>query len=308
VPTLRTDLSHAARLPPGCYAAARAASQFLDGSVQFVRRYENRRVCRLAAGLALVSLCSLLVGWRQPNSPTWVGEKQDLRLWSYVRSVLKNDLAAEDPEKTKPYVAMRFKYVARVAQVEHVVLVIVGMREKRNDRPELDYFKAYNVDLNGGLTTAVADTGFNQWHSLRWAQIEHGRVADAVFRFQSCSECEATYLLASFWFDPGAKRWKLREWPEDGAYVVIGSDIQFGDEGDFATTCLYAVRDYTGDGRDDVTTWCRLTGLTTKKISETLFLYTVSEVGPKRIEPVGKDAVRIKRDLCRHNNANPLCR
>jgi hypothetical protein len=228
----------------------------------------------------------------------------------YVRSLLTNDLAPEDPEKTKPYVAMRFKYVARVARVEHVALVILGMREIQSDRPERDYFKAYSVDLKAGLTTAVADTGFRQWRFLRWARFERGRVPDAVFRFHSCAECEATYLLASFWLDAGAKRWKLREWPVDGANILIGSDIQFGAEGgdDVTTTCLYAVRDYTGEGRDDVAAWCRLTGVTTMSVRETLFLYTVSMAGPKRIEPVGKDADRIKRDLCRHDNANALCR
>ena len=266
----------------------------------------NYHAGRPAAGLALLFL-SLFGGWSNTNAPTWIEEKQDPTLWSYVRNVLKNDLEPEDPKKTKPYVAMRFKYVARVAQMEHVALVIIGMRETRTERRALDYFKAYTIDLQDGLTTAVADKGFTQWRFLRWAQFERGRVADAVFRFQSCSECEATYLLASFWFDPAEKKWKLREWPEDGANVVIGSDIQFGDEGDVATTCLYAVRDYTGDGRDDVATWCRMTGVTTRKTTETLFLYTVSEVGPKRIEPVGKDAVRIKRELCRQNNANPLC-
>ena len=222
--------------------------------------------------------------------------------------MLKNDLAPEDPNETRPYVAMRFKYVVRVAQVDHAALVIVGMRENPTDPPALDYFKAYNVDVRTGVTSPVADRGFQQWRFLRWAQFARGRVADAVFRFQSCSACEATYFLASFRFDLPAKRWKLREWPQDGANVVIGSDIQFEDDGDVATTCLHAVGDYSGDGRDDIATWCRRTALATRKFAETLFLYTVSEGGPKRIEPSGQNAVRIKRELCRRNRANLLCR
>lgn len=261
-----------------------------------------------AAVLAIVLLSSLSIGWSKPNSPAWVGEKQDLRLWSHISKVLKDDLEPEDPKKTTPYVAMRFKYIARVARVEHVALVIVGMRETRSDPPDLDYFKAYNVDLKAGVRSLVADEGFRRWRFLRWAQFERGRLPDAVFRFQSCAECEATYLLASFWFDSEKKRWKLREWPEDGTSVLIGSDIQFGEEDDFATTCLYAVGDYTGDGLDDIVTWCRTTGVKTRKVTETLFLYTASEAGSKRIEPVGEAAVRIKQELCRRNSANSLCR
>jgi len=250
-------------------------------------RYGNRQVSYRAAVLAMVLLSSLSIGWSKTTSPGWVGEKQDPRLWSRIRNVLKDDLEPEDPKKTAPYVAMRFKYVARVAQVEHVALVIVGMRETRSDPPDFDYFKVYNVDLKAGVRSSVADEGFTGWRFLRWAQFEGGRLPDAVFRFQSCAECEATYFLASFWFDSEKKRWKLRQWPEDGTSVLIGSDIQFGEQDDFETSCLYAVRDYTGDGRDDIGNWCQTTGVKTLKVTETLFLYTVSDTGPQRIEPAG---------------------
>lgn len=229
-------------------------------------------------------------------------------LWSAVRRALKAELEPEDPAATAPYVAMRFKYVARIAQVEGVALALIGMRENRGDPVEFDFFKAYNLDLSSGTKGLVDSEGFNAWRWLKWARLRAGSYLDAVFLHQSCTECEAYYLLSSFYFDPMRRAWRLRDWPEDGNSLVIGSDVQFGEEDDWETTCLYTIRDLTNDGAEDIVIWCKETGRTTKKVVETTTLYAVEEGGPTRRELVEEASNLMRRDLCRESPKSPLCK
>jgi hypothetical protein len=182
------------------------------------------------------------------------------------------------------------------------------MREDRKDPPAFDFFRAYNLDLSSGAKSLVTETGFNVWRWLKWAQLRRGSYPDAVFLHESCTECEAYYLLSSFYFDPMRRVWRLREWPEDGNSLVIGSDIQFGEEDDWETTCLYAIRDLTKDGADDIVIWCRETGRATKKVIETIALYTVGEEGPVRKELPREAARFMRRELCRENPRSLLCK
>jgi len=72
---------------------------------------------------------------------------------------------------------------------------------------------------------------------------------DVTFQFLDCTECEAERLLSSFHYVPSTGAWEVREWSkEDGAALVIGSDVQYGDDGLLWYDCLYAVSDITGDG------------------------------------------------------------
>ncbi|MGE5346576.1 MAG: hypothetical protein ACM3JH_11530, partial [Acidithiobacillales bacterium] len=221
-------------------------------------------------------------------------------LWARVQAAFSDELQPEDPAKTVPYVAQRFKYLSRVGCYSEVCLVLIGMRQEKDSPPPLDFFRAYSFNraTNSKLEMGPGTDGFNVWKFQGFARFNREATPDIAFTWQSCTECEATYLLSSFRFDGRLRLWRLRLWPEGETSLFIGSDDQFGDEDDWRYECRFEVGDLTGDGLDDVGVWCRIEGLSTGKVEDEVFLYSVGPSGPKKSELKGQKALRLKRTLC----------
>jgi hypothetical protein len=257
----------------------------------------------------IVLAISLLVPASAFGSPTstttWVSQKQDPTLWSRVTNVLSAELAPDDPTLIAPhYVALRYKYLDRVATIDDVALVLMRMRERKNDVPRYDVFAAYSVELKSGSIHLLGKFVF--WHFVRWARLERGAAPDALFRYDSCYECEAQTFLASFSFDEMQRIWKIREWPEDGPKILVRADNEPDEE--FYTTCVFGVRDFTNDGIDDIATWCREVNVKTKKTTTAHTIYTVSSAGSERRTVASTDARRLEMELCRQNPRAALCK
>jgi len=70
------------------------------------------------------------------------------------------------------------------------------------------------------------------WRFEKVAHFTSADETDVTFQFLDCTECEADRLLSSFHYVPSTGAWEVREWSkEDGAALVIGSDVQYGDDG-----------------------------------------------------------------------------
>ncbi len=230
------------------------------------------------------------------DNPRWVGESNDPALWTLARGILKDELAPVDPRIRRPY-----KYIARILRTDDFALVLIGERPGKSYHQILDYFKAFTIDLTTRRKSAVADKGFYLWRFVQWASLDASPIPDTLFEFESCVECESYNLLGSFQFDAKEKQWTLRGWPEDGREIPIGTDGQHGDQEDYHIACLYAVRDLTNDGRDDIATYCRTIGEKTGMQAATATLYTVTPAGPEKRE-LGSDAAKaLRQQLCTKN-------
>ena len=252
-----------------------------------------------------VSLLVTASAFGNPTATAWVSQKQDPKLWSHLRNVLGAELAPDDPASIPPrHAALRYKYLAQVAQIDDVALALIRMREHKTDAPQHDVFAAFSVDLKSA-NTRVLDS-FVVWHFVRWARLEPGAAPDALFSFASCYECEAQTFLASFSFNQTQRIWKIREWPEDGPKILVRADNEPDEE--FYTRCVFGVRDFTNDGIDDIATWCREMSVKTKKSTAAHTIYTVSPAGSEKRAVAGGDARTLETELCRQNPRAVLCK
>src|SRR5207248_1421458 len=160
------------------------------------------------------------------------------------------------------------------------------------------------VDLKSGRIRLLDK--FVSWHFVRWARLEAGAAPDAVFRFDSCSECEAQTFLASFSFDQTNKIWKMRAWPDAGTRILVRADNEPDEQ--FYTRCVFGVRDFTNDRIDDIATWCREVDVETNKATVTHTVYTVSSAGAEKRTVATKDARNLEMELCRQNPGTAQCK
>ena len=238
----------------------------------------------------------------------WITEQADPQLWKEVRVVLEKELLPEDPAATAPYQAQKFKYVSRIGCLSDLCVVLIGERPEPTDPPGDDYFMAYNFRRSTRQASQLGSHGFRILEFVTWVHMDSAKASDAVFSHQSCSECEAAYLLSVFYVDSAAGRWALRRWPgEDGDSLMIGSDLQFGDDDDWETECLHQIADFDGDGHTDVAIWCQTQGVSTHKREEWLNLYGVKNGRAVETSPKGTSAKRIRASLCRQRPTSALC-
>lgn len=241
------------------------------------------------------------------GSPRWMDEKSHPDLWAVTKEVLGDELAPDDPRKLPEHqAAMRYKYVSRIMQVDEFALVIIGEAVNQEISREADYFKAYTIDLKSKQKSDVSDEGFVQWKFEKWAYFERSSIPDTVIHFDSCEGCEATNYLASFQFDPDLHKWKMREWPDVHSKVLIG-DEWIGDDDNYTTTCMYAVKDFNSDSYSDIATYCRTRGAEKGWQPAVATLYTVAKTGPLQQELTGLAATGIRHKLCKEHSEKSLC-
>jgi hypothetical protein len=221
-----------------------------------------------------------------------------------VKAVLEPELAPDDPAQTAPHAtALRYKHMVRVAGDE-VILALIGMRENVRQPARAELTAAYSVDLPAGRKELLGK--YVQWRFVKWAHFTADST-DAVFSYQSCDECEAERFVASFAYGADARRWRVRRWPEEVTRILVGADPE--PDGETYVRCLYGVGDYTGDGRDDVATWCRTRSVKTQQIIGDVFaIYSVSTSGPIKQVVTGSNAQTLRLQLCRQNFRASACR
>ena len=260
-------------------------------------------------GFALITLVLLTVstdwGWAEVM-PRWVSIKEGPEFWATAKVILHDELSPDDPERTHPVVAMRYKYITRMLMVDDIALVVVAMRQGKQFHPSTNFYKAYTVDLKSKAKSSVSDIGY-QWRFWKFARFESRDVPDVVYRFDSCEGCETTQLAGSFLFDSAARKWKIREWPKVGSEIAVGSAPQHGDDEDYYLDCLYAVEDFTDDGKDDFATWCRTLGAKNAIRSEVVTLYTIADKPEQRVLE-GNSARAVRAKLCAKNRKSSWCR
>ena len=255
---------------------------------------------RIAVGLALVLTSAISAVVRQD---VWTSAKMS-PLWSRVSAALKAELEPDDPSQTPPHTAaLRYKRLVRVSGGE-VALALIGMRENEHQPLRAELTAAYTVELVSGRKALLGK--YLLWRFIKWAHFERDST-DAVFSYQSCDECEAERFVASFTSDTKAHTWKLRQWPEGESHILIGADPE--PDATSHPRCLYGVSDYTGDGHDQIVTWCRTRSAKTQKITNEVFtVYSVERSGPARQIVTGDRAKALRRQLCHQNAKASGCR
>lgn len=231
----------------------------------------------------------------------WVTEESHPALWAKVQDAFSDELRPDDPEKTAPYAAMRFKFLHKIGCLSGSCFVLIRLRPEKDLDPEGDYFLAYDFNPASGRKAKLGpepEKGFYLWEFHGLARFDRGSTPDIVFTWRDCYGCEADHLLSSFSFHERLGLWRVRVWSDGQTSLFVGSDDQFGEEEDWHYDCRFKVEDLTGDGLDDVGVWCRVKGLSTGKVDDEVLLYSVGPSGPKKTELTGKKALQLKKTLC----------
>lgn len=190
----------------------------------------------------------------------WLDSSRDSQVWNRVQTAFRQELEPDDPRKVPAhYLPTQYKYVHQIGVFRTAALVIIGYRETKNS-PGYDYFNAYSYDLRDGSKNAIAveppqpPTVYPQsdvlwlFQVIKLAHFDRSPAPDVVFTYDSCSECEAEHLLASFEYEPG-KGWTARQW--DKAYSLYLEADPSPDD-DVSADYLFKIKDWNGDGFDEV--------------------------------------------------------
>jgi hypothetical protein len=247
----------------------------------------------------------------QPSSTAfhWLNPKKDATLLERIKTVFTDELKPDDPEKVKPAIAQRYKWISRVGVFETSALVLIGEREARTSTYS-NYFVAFNYDLKSGEKTSLTalNKGFREWKFKKLTRFDSSRAPDIVFTHPSCTECEADYLLSSFRFDSTDAKWKVRAWTEKTTEILIGSDYSVGTEEDSKEDCLFTFADFNRDGFDDLAVRCLAITAQGKILGDTTTIYTVQHGQPKVIPVRDRQQLATIRDrLCVDAKKSRLC-
>lgn len=247
----------------------------------------------------------------------WVKRTESPETWGLVEKAFVKELTPDRPGETGNVVPMTEKRVTRIGTFKDSALVLIEYRENSSDPYPI--FRAFNFNLKSQTKTVIGvkeASWFSMWRFLKIAYFEDHATPDVVFRYLSCTECEAESLLASFRFESSSGIWTVRHWSaEDGDSVLIGSDHQYGEDGIYDFDCLHTVSDLNGDGLDDVAVRCRESvegdrpGETSKIAKDETLLYSLRDnVFSRSLLLKGPDSIRVKRALCSGHVGSPLCR
>jgi hypothetical protein len=266
------------------------------------------------AALLFVALCLITSNVAaERHQFRWLTARKDAAIYGQAKAAFASELAS-DPSDAKSNVV---KTIERIGLRGNSLLVVIGEKEDKTN--PYTVVRAFSFDLLTKTKSPVRGKGVEWLWMWRLEKVAHFTSADdtdVTFQFLDCTECEADRLLGSFHYVPTTGTWEVRRWSkEDGAALVIGSDVQYGDDGPLWYDCLHAVGDITGDGLDDVAVRCResLQPDPEKRFkrvsSDTTVLYTA--VGgwlKKRV--VGSDSAfssSVHATLCATKPAISLC-
>ncbi|MDP9161978.1 MAG: hypothetical protein M3O09_17350 [Acidobacteriota bacterium] len=189
----------------------------------------------------------------------WVTARTDSAIYEQIRAEFALELAPDSYDAKSNVVREFVKTIERIGLRGNTLLVVIGEKEDKTD--PYTVFRAFSFDLRTKTKLPVRSKGVEWLWMWRFEKVAHFTSADdtdVTFQFFDCTECEAERLLGSFNYVPSTGSWEVRQWSkEDGAALVIGSDVQYGDDGPLWYDCLHAVSDITGDGLDDVAVRCR---------------------------------------------------
>jgi len=246
----------------------------------------------------------------------WLNASADAVVLEHVQTAFSSELTPDNDPQSHT-VQMTVKFIERVGLRANAALVVLGEKESKTD--PFTIYRAFSFDLQTKAKSPVRSTGaewFWMWRVEKVTHLTSANDTDIVFQFLSCTECESERLLAVVHYAVNTGTWELRQWSmEDGAGMMIGSDVQYGDDGFYHYDCLHAIADVTGDGLDDVAIRCRESvqpdpekPLKRVKRDETL-LYTSRDGKLARvaIDKTSARATSIQGVLCATNPSSPLC-
>jgi hypothetical protein len=189
----------------------------------------------------------------------WLDSGRDVTVWNSVQAAFRQELAPDDPAKLDPHrLAYEHKYLHQIGIFKTAALVILGYGETKAAPGDV-WFNAFSYDLSTGLKHEIVaeQRTKNRGSDVLWefnverlAQFEQSPVPDVAFTYSDCTECEGEHFLASFEYDPDRQAWTARQWGKESS-LLLAADPSPGDYVQ-SSEYLFKIKDWDGDGFDDV--------------------------------------------------------
>jgi hypothetical protein len=237
--------------------------------------------------LALV-LLFLSAGFAQAQPTGWI-VSSDTRFATVAKSLHK-----QDPDLK----LQKLRFAAN-----HFLAIATSAYDQLPD-PQYHRYVAFSCDHRGAKCAEI-------WSGYHFKPIASTRLQknilppDILFASSHCTECCPAYTINSFAADP-ARGWFLRWEPHAGPPIDYVN-------GEFGGIAVFAIKDFTGDGVDDIGVW--LQGETEDpnqevKIYDSFLIGKVKANGEAEVVEVKEDAQikKLKTGICAQpTGAKELC-
>lgn len=240
----------------------------------------------------------------------WLDTTHDSQVWNRVQAAFRQELEPDDPWNVPAhYLPTQYKYIYQIGVFRTAALVIIGYRQTK-DSPGYDYFNAYSHDLSDRSKRAIVTEPpkppnvYPQsdvlwlFKVIKLAQFDRAPAPDVVFTYDGCTECESDHFLGAFEYDASNRGWTARQWDKENSLLLAY------DPGDnvLSSDYLFKIKDWNGDGFDDVAVRRRTVTQVEKVRQETegsTVIYTADN-GRMVGHPVtdSKEREEINAELC----------
>jgi hypothetical protein len=210
----------------------------------------------------------------------WVDLHKEKNIVEAVESALKDET---------------YTHLREIGIYEEAALVITAYREESGSS-----YVPFEWDTLTAFTCSVTQRRCEKlWLGYKLEVVADGRfvkgqrVADVVFKYMRCVECEPSWHVTSFFYDQSVGGWQIRKW---GSKDVPGGSVGYADI-DWSAASTYGVKDFDGDGADDIGIWLREVG--EGRVQMSYRILTV-KAGQERIVTLTKPAevLRFKKAVC----------
>jgi len=235
-----------------------------------------------------------------------IGVSADAAALGRVKSAFAGELRPDESTLARK--------IVRVGVFRNAALVAVDATARDKQEKWNHFFEFYNFDMSSGAKLRL------KLQSTAWlvnfqklAKFEPGPAPEVLVSYYDCTECEAVTLLSAFRFDAAANRWQPRLWTESHDAILVDSDP---DLGEFLASyeCVFSVRDFDGDGWDDVGVGCRRTesemndAQKVRSVQDTFDVSSYRNGQPQnRVFKDEPAAERARQILCLENPKHALC-
>lgn len=276
----------------------------------------KKAVVHCTCALLLLVFGHLSLAAQSADRVKWIDPQHSHSVWNTIRSDFRQELAPDDPAKTRFVLPYKYKFIYRVALLHKTALVILKNSEARDTRFP-GYYSAFSYDIDSHEKNQIVGAeAFSEWKFIRLVKFGPQLPEDIFFSYLTCSECEPSKVLSSFRYDAVGRAWKLRPWATENSIwwtsesgPTVWFDIYGGDD-TVSFDCLYGT--LKTDHHDDFGVRCKEVHEPEKgkfSTTDTTIRFSFSGAEPKLTLIQGREERDLLLfELCKQSPSNKLCK
>ena len=182
----------------------------------------------LIASFVLTVIASSAI--EQQSDSHWVST--DSIVSKQAHPAFANELAPDRDDPETHTLPMTFKFIYRVGLRGQFCSRLIGKKKVKHHLTPSIAPSVYDLRTQAKAAVRSKDTEWFWIWRLEKVSTPQSVDTDVLFQFLTCTECEATRLLADFHYSKDTGIWEIRQWSkEDGAALMIGDELNMATMG-----------------------------------------------------------------------------